>query len=123
MVAFYKEVCIIYGAEHPLHILWLYNFISGLVAQLGERSVRIREVEGSNPFGSTSNKASVRSTIRSTVILIELRWIFLLLRRQLSAKMKYAYARIIRAPVHRRKRLEQIALGGKKANVLSRIIC
>ena len=41
MVAFYKEVCIIYGAEHPLHILWLCNFISGLVAQLGERSVRI----------------------------------------------------------------------------------
>ena len=107
MVAFYKEVCIIYGAEHPLHILWLYNFISGLVAQLGERSVRIREVVGSNP---------IRSTIRSTVILIEL-------RRQLSAKMKYAYARIIRAPVHRRKRLEQIALEGKKANVLSRIIC
>ena len=54
MVAFYKEVCIIYGAEHPLHILWLYNFISGLVAQLGERSVRIREVEGSNPFRSTN---------------------------------------------------------------------
>ena len=53
MVAFYKEVCIIYGAEHPLHILWLCNFISGLVAQLGERSVRIREVEGSNPFRST----------------------------------------------------------------------
>ena len=25
----------------------------GLVAQLGERSVRIREVEGSNPFEST----------------------------------------------------------------------
>ena len=25
----------------------------GLVAQLGERSVRIREVEGSNPFRST----------------------------------------------------------------------
>ena len=25
----------------------------GPVAQLGERSVRIREVEGSNPFGST----------------------------------------------------------------------
>ena len=92
----------------------IYYFISGLVAQLGERSVRIREVVGSNP---------IRSTIRSTVILIELRWIFLLLRRQLSAKMKYAYARIIRAPVHRRKRLEQIALGGKKANVLSRIIC
>ena len=42
----------------------------GPVAQLGERSVRIREVVGSNP---------IRSTIRSTVILIELRWIFLLL--------------------------------------------
>ena len=53
MVAFYKEVCIIYGAEHPLHILWLCNFISGLVAQLGERSVRIREVVGSNPIRST----------------------------------------------------------------------
>ena len=26
------------------------------IAQLGERSVRIREVEGSNPFGSTSGK-------------------------------------------------------------------
>ena len=26
----------------------------GLVAQLGERSVRIREVEGSNPFRSTN---------------------------------------------------------------------
>ena len=25
----------------------------GLIAQLGERSVRIREVEGSNPFEST----------------------------------------------------------------------
>ena len=30
-----------------------YRLISGLVAQLGERSVRIREVEGSNPFRST----------------------------------------------------------------------
>ena len=29
------------------------NSIIGLVAQLGERSVRIREVEGSNPFKST----------------------------------------------------------------------
>ena len=27
--------------------------VVGLVAQLGERSVRIREVEGSNPFEST----------------------------------------------------------------------
>ena len=58
MVAFYKEVCIIYGAEHPLHILWLCNFISGLVAQLGERSVRIREVVGSNPIRSTTKETS-----------------------------------------------------------------
>ena len=28
----------------------------GFVAQLGERSVRIREVEGSSPFGSTKRK-------------------------------------------------------------------
>ncbi len=28
----------------------------GPIAQLGERSVRIREVEGSNPFGSTTKK-------------------------------------------------------------------
>ena len=72
MVAFYKEVCIIYGAEHPLHILWLCNFISGLVAQLGERSVRIREVEGSNPFGSTiSRKITANSAVifRLTTII------------------------------------------------------
>ena len=81
MVAFYKEVCIIYGAEHPLHILWLCNFISGLVAQLGERSVRIREVVGSNP---------IRSTIRSTVILIELRWIFLLLLSDVPVEPPYS---------------------------------
>ena len=67
MVAFYKEVCIIYGAEHPLHILWLCNFISGLVAQLGERSVRIREVVGSNPIRST-NKIH-RNSDRITVDL------------------------------------------------------
>ena len=30
MVAFYNEVCIIYGAEHPLHILWLYTSYPGL---------------------------------------------------------------------------------------------
>ena len=30
------------------------KFAFGLVAQLGERSVRIREVEGSNPFESTN---------------------------------------------------------------------
>ena len=43
MVAFYKEVCIIYGAEHPLHILWLCNFISGLVAQLGVHTVHFTQ--------------------------------------------------------------------------------
>ena len=30
------------------------NFIHGPIAQLGARLVRIREVEGSNPFGSTN---------------------------------------------------------------------
>ena len=30
--------------------------VSGLVAQLGERTVRIRKVEGSIPFESTNNK-------------------------------------------------------------------
>ena len=72
MVAFYKEVCIIYGAEHPLHILWLCNFISGLVAQLGERSVRIREVVGSNPIRSTiSRKITANSAVifRLTTII------------------------------------------------------
>ena len=34
----------------------LENRINGIVAQLGERTVRIREVEGSNPFSSTTNK-------------------------------------------------------------------
>jgi hypothetical protein len=32
----------------------LVNKFCGLVAQLGERCVRIAEVEGSNPFGSTT---------------------------------------------------------------------
>ena len=35
----------------------IYNFGErGPVAQLGERSVRIRKVMGSNPTGSTKNK-------------------------------------------------------------------
>ena len=67
MVAFYKEVCIIYGAEHPLHILWLCNFISGLVAQLGERSVRIREVVGSNPVHHKIHRNSDRITVDLSV--------------------------------------------------------
>ena len=33
----------------------------GPIAQLGERSVRIREVEGSNPFGSTSGEPPLPS--------------------------------------------------------------
>ncbi len=40
----------------------------GGVAQLGERTVRIRKVESSILFVSTNNKF--------TVILIELRWTF-----------------------------------------------
>lgn len=32
---------------------------NGLVAQLGERSVRIREVEGSNPFESTTKSREI----------------------------------------------------------------
>ena len=40
----------------------------GGVAQLGERTVRIRKVESSILFVSTNSK--------STVILIELRWTF-----------------------------------------------
>ena len=35
------------------------NCIFGLVAQLGERSVRIREVEGSNPFRSTKKSCEI----------------------------------------------------------------
>lgn len=60
------------GALQPLNLCYNVRvpIRKGPVAQLGARSVRIREVVGSNP---------IRSTIRSTVILIELRWIFLLL--------------------------------------------
>ena len=70
MVAFYKEVCIIYGAEYPLHILWLCNFISGLVAQLGERSVRIREVVGSNPIRSTKQCKSEHLVFHKTLFWV-----------------------------------------------------
>ena len=35
------------------------KFAFGLVAQLGERSVRIREVEGSNPFESTTKSREI----------------------------------------------------------------
>ena len=37
--------------------MWHASFsFYGPIAQLGERSVRIREVEGSNPFRSTTRK-------------------------------------------------------------------
>ena len=39
--------------------------IYGPVAQLGERSVRIREVEGSNPFGSTNEKTTTNVVVFS----------------------------------------------------------
>ena len=46
MLAIRREMCII-DEQGVLPCSY------GLVAQLGERSVRIREVEGSNPFRST----------------------------------------------------------------------
>ena len=46
MLAIRRETCIIDEQGIP-------PCSYGLVAQLGERSVRIREVEGSNPFRST----------------------------------------------------------------------
>ena len=46
MLAIRREMCII-DEQGVLPCTY------GLVAQLGERSVRIREVEGSNPFRST----------------------------------------------------------------------
>ena len=49
--------------------------ISGLVAQLGERSVRIREVKGSNPSRSTIKKA-VKSLI-SRLFCVFVRFQFL----------------------------------------------
>ncbi len=47
MLAIRREMCII-DEQGVLPCSY------GLVAQLGERSVRIREVEGSNPFRSTN---------------------------------------------------------------------
>ena len=49
----------------------------GPVAQLGERSVRIREVEGSNPFGSTIARRYELFIVRNVfglTIKIEDRW-------------------------------------------------
>ena len=51
-------------------VLRRYNFIFGLVAQLGERSVRIREVEGSNPFRSTIPCKSEHRIFRKTYIRV-----------------------------------------------------
>ena len=49
MLAIHRETCIIDEQGIP-------PCSYGLVAQLGERSVRIREVEGSNPFRSTISR-------------------------------------------------------------------
>ena len=54
-------------AEHSVSYLPLTNIFAGdimmphhgLVAQLGERTVRIRKVEGSIPFESTNKKATL----------------------------------------------------------------
>lgn len=51
MLAIRRETCIIDEQGIP-------PCSYGLVAQLGERSVRIREVEGSNPFRSTTKCGS-----------------------------------------------------------------
>ena len=59
MLAIRREMCII-DEQGVLPCSY------GLVAQLGERSVRIREVEGSNPFGSTISR---KITANSAVIL------------------------------------------------------
>ena len=42
---------------------WYNTFVFGIVAQLGERSVRIREVEGSNPFRSTNKKREALASL------------------------------------------------------------
>ena len=52
MLAIRRETCIIDEQGIP-------PCSYGLVAQLGERSVRIREVEGSNPFRSTKINPSI----------------------------------------------------------------
>ena len=52
MLAIRRETCIIDEQGIP-------PCSYGLVAQLGERSVRIREVEGSNPFRSTKRDKQV----------------------------------------------------------------
>ena len=54
----------------------------GLVAQLGERSVRIREVEGSNPFESTKRTKSELLPNRGRVRICSL------LRRNSSIKQR-----------------------------------
>ena len=54
-------------AEHSVSYLPLTNIFAGdimmphhgLVAQLGERTVRIRKVEGSIPFESTNKKTTL----------------------------------------------------------------
>ena len=64
-LAFLREMCIITG----------YASEYGLVAQLGERSVRIREVEGSNPFRSTKMKTVRKGGFHFAVGLRESKFI------------------------------------------------
>ena len=61
MLAIRREMCII-DEQGVLPCSY------GLVAQLGERSVRIREVEGSNPFRSTNLIAGRTSEVTIVVL-------------------------------------------------------
>ena len=68
MLAIRREMCII-DEQGVLPCSY------GLVAQLGERSVRIREVEGSNPFRSTKMKTVRKGGFHFAVGLRESKFI------------------------------------------------
>ena len=68
MLAIRRETCIIDEQGIP-------PCSYGLVAQLGERSVRIREVEGSNPFRSTKMKTVRKGGFHFAVGLRESKFI------------------------------------------------
>ena len=64
--------------QYKLNVVKIvYGKQFGLVAQLGERSVRIREVEGSNPFESTISKASGYTTCLAFVSIARIVSFFL----------------------------------------------
>ena len=55
----YRKTAFDYGKSIlDKQLLRRYNSLYGLVAQLGERTVRIRKVEGSIPFESTRPETS-----------------------------------------------------------------